>query len=210
MQIMFSSAVQAHFCTIHVSFFNTMKTPLIALLLSSAPLSAAWAQVPAEPVTIVHIKKGEEPQKVMSALEKDFPGSIVQDVSTISGSTYGRDWSVTEKKPMSTPSGVNYYQVNATSKGSKYSAVYDKDGNLLSSRHVLKDTALPIDAAKNVVSQFPDWQIVGNREKLTLHDQHNKVFYRVDIKKGSEMKKVFLDGTTGRITRVVKRNRIRV
>ncbi|GAB3853854.1 hypothetical protein GCM10028822_23120 [Hymenobacter terrigena] len=188
-----------------------MKTTLIAVLLSGASLSAAWAQEPteAEAVTIIHVKKGEEPQKVMSALQKDFPGSIVKDVSTIPGTLYGQEWSINEEKPAAGQANATYYQVNASSKGMAYTAVYDKNGNLLSSRKVLKNTALPIDAAKNVATQFPGWLIVGDQEKLTVHNQHDKVAYRVIIKKGQEEKKVFLDGD-GHITRVVKKNRIRV
>ena len=188
-----------------------MKTPFIALFLFSALLSAAWAQAPAkvEAMTITHVKKGEEPQKVMSALEKDFPSSIVQDVSTMPGSLYGQEWSVTEEKPVSNPVDLTYYQVRASSKGMAYTAVYDKNGNLVSSRKIMKNTPLPIDAAKNVASQFPDWQMVGDREKITIHNQHNKVAYRVEIKKGMEEKKVFLDGS-GHITRVAKKTRIRV
>ena len=189
-----------------------MKKPLIFLLLSSVPLGAAWAQIPAqaERVTVIHVKKGQEPKKVMAGLGKDFPGAIIEDVSTIPGTIYSEEWSIKDEMPLTSSANMTYYQVRANSKGLNYTAVYDKEGNLLSSRQVLKNTQLPVEAAKNVVSQFPDWQIVGNREKLTLHNDNNKVFYRVDIKKGKEMKKVFLDGTTGRLTRVVKRNRIRV
>ncbi|MDO7852467.1 hypothetical protein [Hymenobacter convexus] len=188
-----------------------MKTTLITLLFASASLGAAWAQAPgtAKTVTIHHVKKGQEPQKVMSALEKDFPGSIVQDMSAIPGSLYGQEWSVTEAKPTGNQDNLQYYQVNASSKGMKYTAVYDQDGNLISSRRVLKDTPLPIEAMKNVATQFPDWKVIGNKEKFTIHKDHDKVAYKVEIQKGQEIKKVFLD-ENGRITRVVKNNRIRI
>lgn len=185
-----------------------MKTLHVALLLVSLSTGTGWAQIQEEDVTITRVKKGEEPQAVMTSVKKDFPDAVVKDLAFLPHALYGQQWVVSERNGDLANTSTQFYQVSAAGSGKQFTAVYDKSGKLLSYKEIIKHAELP-EAVKNAIwTKFPGWQITGDREKIRLNHKKDLIAYRVDLSKGKERQHVFLDGE-GHITRTVK-NRLRL
>jgi len=185
-----------------------MKTFSLALLLAGLSVGTGWAQIQEEDVTITRVKKGEEPQAVMASVKKDFPNAVVKDLAFLPYALYGREWAVTERSDDMANTTNQFYQVMASGSGKQFTAVYDKNGKLLSYKETIKHAELP-EAVKNTIwTKFPGWQITGDREKIRINHKKDLIAYRVDLSKGKERQHVFLDGQ-GNVTRTVK-NRLRL
>ncbi|GAB3926612.1 PepSY-like domain-containing protein [Larkinella terrae] len=185
-----------------------MKTLSIALLLTGLSIGATQAQSPLEDqsVTITHVKKGEEPQQVMDAVKADFPNSIVTDVAFLPHALYGHEWAVSENKNTDENIEMLYYRVAANSPTLNYTAVYNKDGKLLSFKEIVKQALLPDAVTKTISNQFADWKIVGDQERIQ-YGKSSSNYYRVELAKGKAREKVFFD-SNGTVLRKVKKIRV--
>jgi hypothetical protein len=84
------------------------------------------------------------------------------------------------------PIGPEYYELSYTKDNQMYKSVYAKDGTLMHTSRIIKDNELPkpvLEAIK--VSEFRNWDIVGEKEKV---DRHNPklTLYRIKVRKGEE------------------------
>ncbi|GAB3220401.1 hypothetical protein [Spirosoma arcticum] len=184
-----------------------MEKLIISLALMLLSPGTIWAQAPAidETVSITRVKKGEEPQAVMDALRKDFPNTIVSEVAFLPGALYGKEWAIQDNDDTDgDKSDLQYYQVSAAGPNLKYTAVYDKSGKLLSYKETVRQADLPGPVAKTINSQFTDWRVVGDRERITF-SKNKTVVYRVKLAKGKEHERIYLDGN-GRILRGGRRH----
>lgn len=185
-----------------------MKTLSIALLLTGLSVGTIQAQSPLQDqtVTITHVKKGEEPQQVMTAVKADFPNSIVRDVAFLPRALYGQEWAVDEQNNMDKNTDILYYRVAANSPTLNYSAVYNKDGKLISFKEIVKQTLLPEAITKTISDQFADWKVVGNQERIQ-YGKSSSNYYRVELARGRAREKVFFDNN-GTVLRKVKKIRV--
>lgn len=156
--VLFSQPQRGESSFSHQYFLQAMKKVSLALLLACLPLATVWAQnSEVETVSLKHVKKGEEPQQVMTALNKDFPQPVVQDVSKMSALAYGQQWSLNENDASSDDCNAVYYEVNAKRKNMSYTAVHDKNGKLDSYREIIQQTALPMPLLRTLSTQHAAW-----------------------------------------------------
>ncbi|GAB3011924.1 hypothetical protein [Spirosoma pulveris] len=184
-----------------------MKTIHFTLVLFCLTSEAVLAQGTGDKfITITRVKKGEEPQEVMTAVKNDFPDVIVKDISFLPKALQDREWAVQEVDN-SGSSDVRFYNVQASSDNMKFDATYDRTGKLLSYKETLNQAALPESVMKTLNEQFSDWRVLGNQERFTLNPKTTKVVYRVELAKDKAGKHVFLDDN-GKVLRQVRKLRI--
>jgi hypothetical protein len=155
-----------------------MKKLLLITVCAIASLGIARAQT--ETLTLVAVKKGEEPKAVMDAVNKDFPKAIVNDISVLPAKLYGEHWSV---NTVNDPNGANvdYYEVSINESNEVSRAVYDKSGKLLSSMAIIKDTQLPPKIVSAINKKYAGWKVVNDREKINYKNNKLKEVYKVEI-----------------------------
>ena len=182
-----------------------MKTLTMALLLAGLTIAGVQAQsaTDVEVVTISHVKKGEEPKQVLAAIKNDFPEAIVKDMAMLPRALYGKQWAISEQGKLSADDQVNFYQVQASWKDGNLSAVYDKDGKLVSYSEFVKQGELPATVKNTLSKQFSGYQIARNQERIHVKSGKEKIAYKVELVSGKEHKIVFLD-QQGNVTRTTK------
>ncbi|MBD0254108.1 MAG: hypothetical protein ICV83_00190 [Cytophagales bacterium] len=171
---------------------NKLLFAAAALLLAGSP---AWAQgdLEAETMTLTEVKKGEEPQAVLDAVKQDFPGATVGNIAILPHLLYGEEWDVTTDDDDDDEAGApDYYQVSASGKNTRFTAVYDKTGKLLRSRETLKDAALPDAVTATLTKRYAGWKVDGDREKIK-DAKGVTVSYKVLLQKGKEKRRVAFD-----------------
>ena len=166
-----------------------MKTLFIMLGLSCLTLV-----ITAQELKITKVKKGEEPKTVMNAIDRDFPKSISEDLSFLPSKLYGSEWNVDLQGDLS--SEVNFYQVKIKQGNTSYTAVYDREGILMSSMQIIESVNLS-HAAKETLKKFNGWHIDKTSEIIQYKKRGEKQTmsdtYRVKLQKDAEHKIVFLD-----------------
>lgn len=76
----------------------------------------------------------------------------------------------------------------------KFEAIYDKDGNLLSSMEHLKDIELPAEVRNAVAKEYPGWTIEKDTYKMNHYKgKDKKERYKIVLKNGKDKKKVYTD-----------------
>jgi len=169
-------------------------------------LAIAQNTVQDKTVIIKSVKKGEEPQQVMSALKQDFPDAIMKDIAYLPLALYGQEWTVNETDNTDMNTDIEYYQITMHGKGIKYTAVYNKNGKLLTYKETINQTRLPEAVTKALGMSFPDWKVVGDQERLK-YSKDQSIVYKVELAKGKSREKVFLDDY-GKILRETKGHRL--
>ncbi|WP_041615919.1 hypothetical protein [Spirosoma linguale] len=170
-----------------------MKTILFALVLFDLTSGVVLAQGPGDKVvTIARVKKGEEPQEVMTILKNDFPDAIVKDIAFLPKALNNREWAVKELDN-SGSADVRFYDVQASSDNMKFEAVYDRTGKLLSFKETLNQATLPEPVMNTLNEQFSGWRVLGNQERLKINSKTTKIVYRVELAKAKTEKHVYLD-----------------
>ncbi len=180
-----------------------MKTIFFSCLFLLAGIAFAQAQIASETLTIKPVKKGEEPKEVMEAIKQDFPKAIVQNLSILPAKLYGEYWSVYRDDNLSgkTPA---FYVVYLKETNELYRALYDKHGNIKSSKFIIKQAQLPKEVTSTVAKKYPDWKIINDLEKITSKDGKTKEVYHVGIEKNKMHRSLFLDNS-GKLIKDVPR-----
>jgi|GEM_PF-1909929 len=151
---------------------------------------ALGAMAQEEMLTITPVKKGDEPKAVLDAIKTDFPSAVAKDLSFLPSKLYGKEWNV--QLAGSTDEDIQFYQVQIAEKDVLYTAVYDKDGKLLSSKEMIKTSRLP-SAVVASVKKFSDWKMIESHEVIKTKGSKARLYYKVRLQKGMEHKNVFLD-----------------
>jgi hypothetical protein len=165
-----------------------MKNLTIAVWLICLALGASAQQ---KTLAIEKVKKGEEPKAVIDAVNKEFPQSITKDLSFLPAELYGQEWNVNVTGDEFEKSVL--YQVQIKHGNTDYTAVYDKDGKLLSSKQLIHRAKLPAEVMATI-KKFTGWHIDDTHELIKYNG--NKTItdtYKVKLEKGVEHKIVFLD-----------------
>jgi hypothetical protein len=175
---------------------------IIFFCLSLLAITAAQAQT--ETLTVKAVKKGEAPKEVMDAIKQDFPKAIVGDLNMLPSKLYGEQWSIVLDDQSDGPS-FDVYQVSLKEAGETYKAVYDKDGNLKSSKTVINQAQLPTEVTSTIAAKYPDWTIIKDREKITYHGGTLREAIHVQIQKDKMYRSLFLDSDGNLLKDVILR-----
>lgn len=165
-----------------------MKKLILIMALSIAALSSS-AQI--SKVALRPAEKGTAPQVVLDSIKKAFPAPISQTLTSITATRYGQLWDV-EVSPASEMESPYYYQVAIKNPDGRYLAIYDKDGNLLKVKQVLKNTPLPEPVNRTLSTKYEGWSLLDKEERITTGKKFSND-YKVLLKKGIIKKAVFLD-----------------
>lgn len=166
-----------------------MKKIFVVLWLGYA-LGAAAQE---ETVTIRKVKKGEEPQVVMDAIKSDFPKAVEKSMAFLPGKLYGNEWNVTTEGERLDE--LNFYQVEIKDGNTIYTAVYDRNGKLLSSKQIVDPAKMP-PMVQATVKKFAGWHVDNTSEEIKYNGKVVTQVYRVKLQKGQkgvEHKIVFID-----------------
>jgi hypothetical protein len=138
---------------------------LIAATILLVAFESAMAQ-DTETLVIKKIEKKAVPGEVIASVEKEYPEGIVELWEAIPVKAFESYYVVSEKNDLSLGEKLEYYQVTMKGKHSRTYAVYDANGNLIHSREIIKDTELPESIRTTIVSNYPGWKIIGDKEVI--------------------------------------------
>jgi len=124
------------------------------------------------------VKKKEVPETVSETIETDF----LSCKENITWYKYDRS-----KEP-------DHYVVTASGKGLSCRAVYDKRGNLISSKTIAENVKLPRDIQKFIYTKYPEWTITKDKSIVTDFDEVTK-YYEVIIEKNGSIQTLYFDVT---------------
>jgi hypothetical protein len=115
----------------------------------------------------------------MNAIKADFPSAIASDLSFLPAKLYGEHWAVAENTSMK--GKPDFYQITLKEGKESYRAVYDKEGNLLSSKFIIPQAKLPAEVMKTISEKYPEWKVTTDTEKIVHKKSEYKAIYRVTI-----------------------------
>jgi hypothetical protein len=166
-----------------------MKKLILIMALNVAALasSAQIAKVALKPTN-----NSKTPQVVLDSIKKAFPEPISQTLSTITAQNYGKQWDV-EISPASEEESPLYYQVFIHNKTGRYTAIYDKNGNLLKMKQTLKNISLPEAVNQTIQSKYNGWSLLDKEERIENNGKKASTEYKVLLKKGLIKKAVYFD-----------------
>ncbi|HPG09716.1 MAG TPA: hypothetical protein P5275_20070 [Saprospiraceae bacterium] len=167
-----------------------MKKSALFLALSLTMLTGLLAQSNTQLFT-AEIKKGDVPQEVLKAIEKDFPKMIANHFQSIPGEIVAGSFVLNGDE---SDANQQTYQIYLKGDHFNASALYDNEGNLVSAREFYKNKALPESVAKAVGNLYPGWTLNSDFERITINkDDMTKPYYRILLKKGNEKMRLTID-----------------
>lgn len=120
--------------------------------------------------------------------KKEVPASVIKAVETDYLSCKDRiTWYVDDEAE-----NINYYVATAKGKNISCEAVYDKDGNLLRAKTVMRNVKISPDIVTKINADFPGWKISEDRVVIRDFDE-NKRFTEVKIDRAGESKLLYYD-----------------
>lgn len=164
-----------------------MKKLILALCLTSLALSLAAQQT----VVVKKVQKGDEPKAVVDAIKRDFPEAVTKNLSYLPAKLYGEEWNVALRDEAGSGE-YKYFVVNMKQENQDYTAVYDEDGTLLSSKRIIRNVPLPEPVAETL-KRFSGWHIDKTHEIIQYKRARTTDTYKVKIQKKGEHKVIFLD-----------------
>jgi hypothetical protein len=128
----------------------------------------------------------------LDSIKRVLPGPIGRTLSVVTAHQDVKAWDLSVN-PASDSFQPTYYQVFLKSRDGKKTMVYDKDGNLLRVRQVLKNADVPERVINTLNTRYKDWTLVDKEERQVNSLQKMDVDYKVILKKGLFKKAVLLD-----------------
>lgn len=167
-----------------------MKALFVFCLCLVCGLTMTRAQT--ETLTLKAIKKGKEPKAVMDAIKQDFPKGIAEDLNFLSAKLYRDRWGINFQDNLdgATP---DFYQVNIREENEKYTAVYDKYGELRFSKTIIKHAQMPKEVTAAISYQYPDWQVLDDIEKIMYKSGVATEVFKVEIEQDNNFRMLFID-----------------
>jgi len=168
-----------------------MKKLIFSLMFFLAAFFPVLAQqvseeVPEESLTL---KKGNIPPAIIKAAQDLFQGStqIKWGVFPYELKDYG--WVV--NKDYNEP--IDHYEIYLKTKnGSDVFAVFESTGELIRYRLIDKNAVLPAPVLKAISkTEYKDWKIVGDTEKVTSKQKNVTEHYIVRLEKGGQRKTLY-------------------
>lgn len=172
-----------------------MKKLLITCLSLAAFVMPSLAQVDhdynvedREPAITNHIAKDQVPLEVQKAVNVQFDQNKPETWSKFPYALkeYGWVYDVAAANLQ-----LDRYEVNMkTPKGDDFWAVYTNKGELVETREISKDAAIPKTIMDQFLkSQYKDWNIVGNKEIIRFYHDHSmnksnvEQHFRINVEK---------------------------
>ena len=156
-------------------------------------ISGAMAQVD-ETITARVVGEDEIPGVVMESVAVDYPDMDYTDWQTLSPEAYEADWVVMDDEGDTEEEVLEpeYYEVDYRGKGIHGYAVYNSEGELLHSKEVIKDEALPEAITQAIAKDYPNHKVMGDKEVIRDGNKNVK-YYEVNVEKGKDKEKLYFD-----------------
>lgn len=146
------------------------------------------------------LKKEEMPAVVISSLESDYPGMEILSYEAVPLEFIGDDWIVYPNAERFANKDYDSYVITFSGHKLTGEATYDADGNLISAHETMKNIPLPHSVQRSVGINYPGWALDKDHEVLTINRQgEKKIYYKIELKKGNETRKVVFDGNANEI-----------
>jgi hypothetical protein len=175
-----------------------MKKSAVTILLFMATVLSGFAQDMAGdlPVEKLTLKKGDIPPAVLKTADELFKGNpqVAWGVFPYEFKNYGWSADKSYKGP------IDHWEVQfKLSDGSDIYAVFEGTGELIRYRITNIKSPLPAEILKTIAnSQYKDWKVVGQTEKVNENQRKIVEHYIVRLEKGN-MKKTMYYTTKGDI-----------
>ncbi len=146
-----------------------------------------------EKLVLTPAKKAETSSGVIiDSIKKVLPEPISNTLAAVTLNRGGHAWNV-YLTPASEESDPMFYYVYLKGKTGKQTLVYDKNGNLLRVKQVLRNTDMPDPVKKTLTTKYKDWTLVENEERRIANSEKATSDYKVILKKGILKKAVVFD-----------------
>ncbi|HLN21439.1 MAG TPA: hypothetical protein VK213_10145 [Bacteroidales bacterium] len=153
------------------------------------------------PVVNTTITKDQVPQAVLASVNKQFnkDNPVTWSKFPYALKEYGWVYDVGASEiPLD-----RYEVIMRTTNGNELWAVYSAAGDLIETREVMKDVAVPkyvLDALNN--SKYSGWQIVGNKEIIRYYHDHDlgkvEQHFRLTVEKDGDRKSLSFNYQSGK------------
>lgn len=175
-----------------------MKKSALFLVLSLTMMTSLLAQNNTQLFT-AEIKKGDVPQEVLKAIEKDFPKMIASHFQSVPGEIIAGSFVLNGDED---EGNQQTYQIYLKGDHFNASALYDNEGNLVSAREYYKNKPLPETVAKAVGNLYPGWNVNSDFERITINkNDMTRPFYRIELKKGNQKMHLTIDESGREMTK---------
>ena len=164
---------------------------LIVIAILFAGLGSLVAQ-DTETLVIRKVEKKAVPGAVIASVETEYPQGIVEIWEAIPVEIFNSYYVVSERSNLKEGERVDHYQVTLKSDGLKTVAVYDAEGKLVQSREVINDARLPKSISSAIITNYPGWRIVGDKEVIRESENVEET-YKVQLSKGKEKMTLIMD-----------------
>ncbi len=162
-----------------------------SILVLSAPVMAQTmdleeSSVPVESLTL---KKGDIPPQIIIAAQKLFEGDTQVAWGKFPYELKDYGWNVDKnaKEP------ITRYEIKMEAKdGSSVYAVFEPNGDLVRSKIVNNNAAVPKDIAEQIkTGEYKDWHIIGDVMLIKNNPKEIVDHYAVTIAKGNQTKTLY-------------------
>jgi len=149
------------------------------------------------------IKKEKVPEVIIEAIDSDFDGFEAIEFVAIPIEFIEED--VYINNDIETDEDYETYQITLKGKTSRIVAVFDKEGNLLSTVEHLYNVKPSKKVGNAMAKSFPGWAMTKDSYKMThFSGKQKKERYKFIIEKGQDKKVVITDGK-GELLKVRKK-----
>lgn len=125
---------------------------------------------------------------ILDSIKRVLPAPVSQILSVVNG----RAWNV-DITPVSGESEVTRYYVYLKGKDGRQTLVFNKDGNLVHAKQVIKNVDVPEPIEKALKTRYRGWAVLGNEERHIADNRKTSADYKVILKKGMIKKAVLFD-----------------
>lgn len=168
-----------------------MKKTILGLFLIGF-MFQSYAQDQDKVLYKAKLSKEEMPVAIVENVSQDFPDLVVEEFDAVPLEFI--DDNVIVDRSVKSNSDYDTYQVVLKGNNQSLVATYNKEGKLISTVEHGKNVELPISVEDAVVKDFPGWVITEDHYKMIHYKDRTKIDrYKLNIKKGKDMKKVYFD-----------------
>jgi len=168
---------------------------------------AVRAQGPQDALIIKGTKKITEkltPQQVIDSLHEHFPDAKAVKYYKAPAEVANKGWAISTEDNLDAGDDIDYYTLSFTSDNIQYYGLYNKEGELLSSRIVETMTHLPepiTSSLKTLGQLYPGYKVVAKTYYKRKNYSKNEEYYEVVAKKGNKKKTLYYlpDGTLTKV-----------
>jgi len=151
---------------------------------SAYSLSVVAQDLDKKTTTYKNVNRNQLPAAVVTSMEEDFPEIAKNSFGILPVALYQEEWELWEETASNKEADMVYYTVDFQGSGTKGRAVYNAEGKLMKFYETHKDAPLPEKVTKAIATNFPGWQILGDKEIINFMEAGMATYYKVKVKKG--------------------------